>query len=337
MINFLVLTDHRAHQAQNSLYELVRALQDQNPNARIEIASRGNSENEPFFYGHQEDEIHVQALTQDFHFDPNHRFFSKSKVLRKLSDYHWILLRLPRPVEASFFDFLTNNFDERKIINRPSGIEKTSNKLYLLNYQKWCPPMKHCQSMDDIKAFASQFPIVLKPLKNYGGKGLIRIDGNEVWLENKASNWSELEESLQDEEAINYLAMKFLNGVHLGDKRIMVSNEKILGATLRLPSKGSWLCNVSQGGSSIGVELEEREMEMVHSIIPDLRKEGVILFGIDTLASEDGVRYLSEINTLSLGGLAPADQFSQQPIIQRAAEGIWQYIAQIEKGKPNPH
>ncbi|MCB9293917.1 MAG: hypothetical protein H6559_12470 [Lewinellaceae bacterium] len=40
--------------------------------------------------------------------------------------------------------------------------------------------------------------------------------------------------------------MKFLRNVRQGDKRIIVVNGEVLGAVLRLPPRGSWLCNAAQ-------------------------------------------------------------------------------------------
>ena len=42
--------------------------------------------------------------------------------------------------------------------------------------------------------------------------------------------------------------MKFLEGVDKGDKRTIVVNGKKIISVLRKPARGSWLCNISQGG-----------------------------------------------------------------------------------------
>nr|MBS0038474.1 glutathione synthetase [Saprospiraceae bacterium] len=324
----LVLTDHRGHSEQNSVYGLVRAMSKLEKGAQFFIASRGLSVNDPFFYDFKSSELEVLRCVEDFRYHPDHAFFMKPGIIMNLKDFDWILLRLPRPIPDGFFDFLRANFNEDKIINRPSGIELTGSKLFLLNYPKWCPPMKLCESVKDIREFADRFPIVIKPLENYGGKGLVRIDGKKVWEENELTDREKFFDKLSREKDIRYLGMKYLTNVHLGDKRIMISNEEILGASLRTPPPGSWLCNVAQGGTSSEVELDEREIEMVKALIPDMKSQGVVLFGVDTLAGNDGLRYLSEINTLSLGGLAPAEMNSKLPILEKAAQGIWNYIKQ---------
>ena len=325
-MKILALTDHRAHSEQNSIYELIRMMKKLKPESTFSIASRGLSVNDDFFYHFKSTQLLSREAGEDFIFSEDHHFFKGSTKKEELSDFDWIILRLPRPIPQGFFDFLRSNFDEKRIINRPSGIELTSNKLYLLNYPDLCPPIKHCQSARDILEFASLFPIVLKPLENYGGKGLVKIEGNKVWEENNQGTLNHFLSKLDKEGEFSYLAMKYLSNVHLGDKRIMISGETILGATLRLPPEGNWLCNVSQGGRSLDSELDERELIIAQTLITDMKRNGVVLFGFDTLTGEDGLRYLSEINTLSLGGLAPANKHSDIPIIRNAAMGIWNYI-----------
>ncbi|TVR81266.1 MAG: glutathione synthetase [Saprospirales bacterium] len=325
-MKILVLTDHRVHSAQNSVYDLMRSMQQLEPSSRIEVASRGLPKNLAFFRDYQSGMINVRKVTDNFRFGKDPSFFAHTYIKRELREYDWIILRLPRPIPDGFFEFLISEFDEDRIINRPSGIELTSNKLFLLNYPDLCPPIRHIKSMEDVIDFSRQFPIVLKPLKSYGGMGLIRVDGNRVWQENGESDWESLERKMEGDQGAEFLGMKYLSNVHMGDKRIMISNENILGATLRLPPENSWLCNVSQGGKSIDADLEEQELKIAHTLIPDMKKQGVILFGFDTLVGDDGVRCLSEINTLSLGGLAPADKSSNRPIIEMAARGIWDFI-----------
>jgi glutathione synthase len=86
------------------------------------------------------------------------------------------------------------------------------------------------------------------------------------------------------------------------------------------------VCNVSQGGRSIGAGIEEEERVMIEKLNPVLASLGVVFYGIDTLTGDDGRRLLSEINTLSIGGLPRIAEYSGQPVIRRAADLLWGYI-----------
>jgi glutathione synthase len=122
------------------------------------------------------------------------------------------------------------------------------------------------------------------------------------------------------------LAMKFLKNVTQGDKRTIVVNREILGAALRLPAPGGWLCNVNQGGHAILAEPDEDEHIIQEILTPMLHRKGVVIFGFDTLVDDDGRRVLSEINTLSIGGLVPLEEMSGKPVLKRAATLLWDYI-----------
>ena len=124
------------------------------------------------------------------------------------------------------------------------------------------------------------------------------------------------------------LAMKYLKNVTQGDKRVVVVGGEIQGAILRLPARGSWLCNLKQGGSAAFADVDKSERQIAEVISPILRKQGVLIFGFDTLVDDHGIRRLSEINTLNVGGLLQAQEFSGVPIIKNSANAIWKYIVE---------
>ena len=133
-------------------------------------------------------------------------------------------------------------------------------------------------------------------------------------------------QAMQEEfDPEGYLAMKFLKNVSQGDKRILVVGDEVLAASLRIPAEDSWLCNVAQGGTSVAAEVSEEEYEIVRGISKKLNAEGILIYGVDTLVNDDGLRTLSEINTLSIGGFPQAEQQTGKPIIKRMIEKIFDY------------
>jgi len=150
--------------------------------------------------------------------------------------------------------------------------------------------------------------------------GMAEVAGDQLPL----ANW--LETAREDIEAGNYLAMKYLKNVSQGDKRILVVNGKIMGASLRIPKPGQWLCNVSQGGTSVAAEITPEEEEMIAAVAPVLLEKGVVIFGADTLMDDDGKRVLSELNTNSIGGFPQAEAQTGRPILQQTINGIYTYL-----------
>ncbi len=324
----LSLTDHSGHSAENSLYALMRTML-QHPDCKsIDVVSRGNSANNAFFYDFNSTQLQGTRIDKNFDFQTDGRQFLQETITCDLKDYDVVMMRLPRPIPAGFFDFLKQSFPEKYIINRPSGIKTTSSKQYLLNFPEVCAPMQLCETVEDILRFKERFPIVLKPLRNYGGKGIVRIEGEQVFYEDSVINFDTFLPTLQENLATDgaYLGMKFLKNVSQGDKRVILVNGQILGASLRLPPKDSWMCNVAQGGSSVGSEADEEEQLIAQTISPHLLKEGIVVCGFDTLVNDEGKRVLSEINTLSVGGLPQAAQQSGRPIVKQAVDLIFDYI-----------
>ncbi len=320
----LVFTDHRTHSAQNSTYDLLHALREHPLCARIDVVSRGIDLNDFFFQQLIPGTPFGTRITADFQYSPDGHAFRQNLRKIHLDDYDVLLLRLPHPIQDGFLDFLAALYPQRQTINSPYGIEKTGSKAFLLEVADLCPPMRLCSSIEDILAFKKRFPIVLKPLHAHGGKGIIRIDGDRAWMGLDEMPLKSLLEQL-DAAPFEYLGMKYLKNVGEGDKRVVVINGQIIGAALRLPAKGSWLCNGAQGGSSIPVEPDKNEIRIAQRLSKVLSRFGVIFFGFDTLQDDTGRRVLSEINTLSIGGLPFLGQNSG-PVVENAAAAIWNYV-----------
>jgi len=321
----LVLTDHTSHSKENSLYTLVTEMLKHPLTDKIDIATRGNASNQTFFDQLENPKLWVTKTGKDFAFSENGSAFQENNFVAALNSYDLIWLRMPPPLSKSFLDFLETIFSNKVILNNPDGIYKTGSKEFLLNFPTCCPPMKVCRSKAEITALKSQFPIVLKPFREYGGKGIIKIDGEEVSLGKEKIFFTEFLDRLKEDE-IEYLGVKFLKNVRQGDKRIIVVNGKILGASLRLPPEDSWLCNVAMGGKSIVSEVDESEQKIVASINPILAKMGIVMYGVDTLVGDDGQRILSEINTTSIGGLPQVAAQQNLPLVAEAIDLIWQFF-----------
>lgn len=325
----LTLTDHSGHSEENSIYALLKQMIQHPQCASVHIASRGNRINDDFFQTPKSNQLQAFKVDESFSFQNNDQQFSSTiqNIKVDTESYDIIFLRLPRPISDGFFSYLTKLFPHQKIINNPLGIQKTSSKQYLLNFPELCPPIQLCKNIDDIIKFSKAFPIVLKPLRNYGGKGIVKIDGNTVVDGQSKILLKDYLPSLEQElDNGGYLGMKYLKNVKAGDKRIIVVNGKILGASLRLPVEGSWLCNVAQGGRSVLAEADADEQHIIQTLNPSLLKEGIVMCGVDTLVDDSGKRILSEINTLSIGGFPQAEKQLGKPIIKQAIEGIFDYI-----------
>ncbi len=323
----LVLTDHRGHSDQNSIYSILTEMLNHQQCERIDIASRGLSSNDSFFENANADTLFGCTISDDFEYTHDGRHYTSKLRKLDISEYDILFLRLPRPISDEFLLTLSQLFSHTVIINDPNGIIATSNKKFLLNFPQECPNTKLCTSIEDVMTEVDKYPIVLKPLREYGGRGLLKInkeqcdDGTSI---HKTSEYlSTIKKQLQDD---GYLSMRFLKNVSQGDKRILVADGEIMAASLRLPAADSWLCNVAQGGTSVPAEVTDKEVSMIYKIKTTLRNQGIFMYGVDTLVDDDGLRVLSEINTLSIGGWPQAKAQTGRPIIEQMIQKLFQYV-----------
>ncbi len=326
-LRLLVLTDHGQHGSHESLYPLLRTMLQHPACQQIEVASRSTLGNMEFFQGEADAKLWGISVDKGFQFERKDEIFASNTRKISLQSYDWVLLRIPKPNPLSLFQKIQKTWGDR-VINRPENILETGSKAFLLNFPESCPPMKLCYSVAEILNYSKEFPIVLKPFLAAGGKGILKIEEDQVWEGSKSQPLADMLPALEQQAKSGYLAMKFLSHVDQGDKRILVVNGHIVGASLRLPGEGSWMCNIAQGGSSTSAMADSDEQQIVAQLHPVMQEKGIVLYGIDTLMGDQGKRVLSEINTSCAGGIYPAEQVSGEPVVQRTADRLWEYMTE---------
>ncbi|MEP6793354.1 MAG: hypothetical protein ABJB16_03445 [Saprospiraceae bacterium] len=323
--NLLIVTDHTTHTASNSIYELGIALNAGREDVNVWVCSKGIEDNMDFFNSVPEAAIYITVINSSFAFHPSGMGFSQSTMRINRKDIDSIIIRMPQPLNKQFLLSLKTIVSPEKIINNPEGTIETSSKEFLRTIAHLCPPLTLCRNIDDAIRLSQEMEIVLKPLYSYGGLGIARLSKEYYWEEDNRYPAAEISNRALERQ-FPMLAMKYLPNVSLGDKRTIVVNKKILGSALRLPAKGSWICNVANGGHAMMSETDEDELNIERELTPLLYEKGVIMYGFDTLTDDNGKRVLSEINTLSIGGIGPLSEMSGRPILKEAAELLWKYL-----------
>ncbi|MDX1409637.1 MAG: glutathione synthetase, partial [Saprospiraceae bacterium] len=154
--HILMLTDHAAHSAENSLYALASAIYVQPDCLLLDIASRSTPANRAFFDGDVNGQLAVVQIHNDLDFDDMQERFTTAQPDGDVQDYDFIILRLPPPLSRTFAEALTSVFDDRCIINRPAGIFTTGSKEFLLQFPELCPPIAMIRTPEDLLAFSGR-------------------------------------------------------------------------------------------------------------------------------------------------------------------------------------
>ena len=226
-------------------------------------------------------------------FDNSKNYFKKiNKINLDLSKTKFVLMRQNPPFNM---DYITATFyleflKKTKVVNNPKSVRNISEKFYSINFLKMMPPTIFTENIQEIKKFLKKNrKIVIKPIHGFAGK-------NILFIQNRLNNLS-ISRYLKSFGTV--MVQKYLPGVIKGDKRIFIINGKICGAIQRIPSKGSILSNISQGGTAVKTKLNLKEKKVANTIAKEFKKENIFFAGIDLVSGY----LIGDINVTSPTGL----------------------------------
>ena len=225
--------------------------------------------------------------------DNSKNYFKKiNKSNLDLSKTKFVLMRQNPPFNM---DYITATFyleflKKTKVVNNPKSVRNISEKFYSINFLKMMPPTIFTENIQEIKKFLKKNrKIVIKPIHGFAGK-------NILFIQNRL-NISSISRYLKSFGTV--MVQKYLPGVKKGDKRIFIINGKVCGAIQRIPSKGSILSNISQGGTAVKTKLNFKEKKVANTIAKELKKENIFFAGIDLVSGY----LIGDINVTSPTGL----------------------------------
>jgi tetrahydromethanopterin:alpha-L-glutamate ligase len=222
-----------------------------------------------------------------------------------LSDFEAIIVR---DVGAGAFEGVSFRFDILReleadgipIINSPEAIQNAANKYhasYLLAKAGLpVPETIAVQTLDvALKEISRLEDCVIKPVFGYKGKDILRVKQEEIQFSDRKSKAAlSLEiilENLLEEKGMLYI-QEFI-GNPGRDIRAFVVGGNAIGAIYRKAAPGSWVNNLSQGGSADRCVLTEEQKEIAEkaSLAIGTTFAGVdIIEGISGDSAEDNIR-----------------------------------------------
>lgn len=208
-----------------------------------------------------------------------------------------VMMRVDPPFNMNYIyltyllDQLQRGSPKLKILNPPNVLRDWNEKTAILKFPKLIPPTLIAKKTDEILNFSHRFRcgIILKPLNQKGGTFI-------EWLKPTDKHSEKLKKigKLTRKEKEFIMAQEYLEDASRGDKRISVVNGKIINCILRVPRKGDFRGNISQGATPYPSKPTEKELKAVKEISKILTKEGVFFAGLDFIGG-----YLTEINVTS--------------------------------------
>lgn len=324
-MNLLVVTSHDRHKPYDSSYAIPRAFSSNFPTMGVYTTSLDVSTEH---FEEATSIVDFVEVDERFSFGNRHRYYNRDRMQRgDIADFDIVFFRVDQILDApgrvnQYLEFAGRVTPNTRYINSPTGLITTSSKKFLEHFPELCPHFRIVRSLGEALEEATRFPVVLKPLNGTNGHGILKIvTAEEISVEGEDKKGQEAVDFLRSlpETYFPVIAMRFLENVTQGDKRVVVAAGVCLGAVLRVPQRGSWMANVAQGAQSRSAEPDRKELEMIERIDPVLRNAGITVYGIDTLVDDDGKRVLSEINTLNVGGLVQIQARTNRPVLGRLA------------------
>ena len=223
--------------------------------------------------------------------DTNFNVLSSSE--NTMDFFEAIMMRQDPPVDYSF---IVNTMILEKaadlgvnVINNPSNLRNLNEKIFALNFPKFCPPTLITSDFEIFNNFFKENEhIVVKPLNSMGGDSIFQLKKDDEHL-------SEVYSKISKEGEVKFIAQKFLPEISIGDKRTLIINGKVpKHAVLRTPPEGEFIGNLAAGGSASTIELNEQDKIIAQTVADKMLDFGLYIVGLDMIGN-----FLTEINLTS--------------------------------------
>ena len=210
-----------------------------------------------------------------------------------LDHYSMVLMRQDPPFDMEYL-YSTHLLQQPAeagtlVVNHPRALREANEKLITGRFPELTPASLVSRSIPALQHFIAQHrDVILKPLDGMGGASVYRVREDDP-------NRNVILETLTDHGGKTAMAQTYIPEIHAGDKRILViDGEPIPYALARIPAAGETRANLATGGRGEGVPLTDRDRQIVTTVAPYLRANGILFAGLDVIGD-----YLTEINITS--------------------------------------
>ncbi len=179
------------------------------------------------------------------------------------------------------------------VMNSPTAIQNAANKFFsfYLFKQAQLPIPRTIVTSDlevALKTTKELGNVVAKPIFGSQGKGIYKLEASQPDMKQKLT-------TLLKERGVLYLQQFVPNPGR--DIRVFVVGEEALGAIYRISQTGSFISNLSQGGTALMCELTE---EMRALAVNAAKAVGADFAGVDLIEGDEGL-FVLEVNATPSG------------------------------------
>ncbi len=239
---------------------------------------------------------------------------------RRLGEYDAIWMRKDPPFDQAYY-FYTLMLEQARgrtlLVNDPRGLRDANEKLYIFNFPSLIPPTRVTRSIVRLRDFLEQNggQMIVKPLDQCGGGGVFHVRADD-------RNTNSILETVSSNQTQLVMAQAYLPAVRQGDKRILLLDGEPIGAVLRVPRDDETRSNLHVGGRAAATTLDARDQEIVATIAPKLRADGLYFVGIDVIGGR-----LTEVNVTSPTGIQEIDRLEGVQLEARVIDWLERRVA----------
>ena len=197
------------------------------------------------------------------------------------------------------YDLLRQFEHSMPVMNSPMAIQNAANKFFSFYlFKRAHLPIPHTTITAELEVAVQAIEefnrVLAKPIFGSQGKGILKLESTQPDLKQKLNE-------LLNERGVLYLQEFVPNPGH--DIRVFVVGEAALGAIYRVALNGSFVSNLSQGGTPVRCELTEEIEELAIRATKALDAD---FAGVDLLEGEEGLLVLEVNGTPSGKGINQA-------------------------------
>ncbi len=234
---------------------------------------------------------------------------------RPMEEMDAVFMRTDPPVTVPYLyvTYILDYIDKSKtqVINSPGGLRAANEKMYALQFADAIPETIVSADKQVIREAVERWGAgVLKPLGGKAGEGILFLEGGD-------RNFNSIIEVSTHQGKEPVMVQTYLPAAKEGDKRVVMLNGDPIGAVNRVPTGKEFRGNMAVGGRSDKTELTERDLEICRQVAPALRKDGLVLVGIDIIGG-----YLTEVNVTSPTGIREIDRLDDVRLGNQVVEWV---------------
>jgi glutathione synthase len=211
----------------------------------------------------------------------------------ELKQFDAVLMRKDPPFNQEYLyaTLLLSLAEEQgaRVFNRASSLRDYNEKLGIAKFPQFVTPTLVASDMSRIQSFIEEHrDVIVKKLDGMGGTSIFRVRADDP-------NRNAIVEVQTQNGQETVMTQRLIPEISKGDKRVLIIDGKAVPFCLaRIPKAGETRGNLAAGGKGVAQPLSARDIEIVETLGPKLKADGLMIVGLDIIGD-----YLTEVNVTS--------------------------------------